>query len=65
MVMNIGQRVTRLEKTVEWISEVLDGFIENANHNAIVSNKNIERIQEGFETVFKELDELRAVPDKR
>lgn len=49
MVMNIGQRVTRLEETVEWISEVLDGFIENANHNAIVSNKNIERIQEGFD----------------
>jgi hypothetical protein len=64
MVMNIGQRVTRLEETVEWISEVLDGFIENANHNAIVSNKNIERIQEGFETVFKELDELKAVADK-
>ena len=64
MVMNIDQRVTRLEETVEWISEVLDGFIENANHNAIVSNKNIERIQEGFETVFKELDELKAVADK-
>ncbi len=64
MVMNIGQRVTRLEETVEWISEVLDGFIENANHNAIVSNKNIERIQEGFETVFKELDELKVVADK-
>lgn len=64
MVMNICQRVTRLEETVERISEVLDGFIENANHNAIVSNKNIERIQEGFETVFKELDELKAVADK-
>lgn len=61
MVMNIGQRVTRLEETVKWISEVLDGFIENANHNAIVSNKNIERIQEGFEIVFKELDELKTV----
>ncbi len=65
MAMNICQRVTRLEETVERISEVLDGFIENANHNATVSNKKIERIQEGFETVFKELDELKAVDDKR
>ena len=65
MVMNIGQRVTRLEETVERISEVPDGFIENANYNAIVSNKNIERIQEGFEIVFKELDELKTVSDKR
>lgn len=62
--MNIFQRVTRLEETVEWISEVLDGLNENANHNVIVSNKNIERIQEGFETVFKEIDELKAVSDK-
>ena len=61
MAMNIGQRVTRLEETVERISEVLGGFIENANHNAIVSNKNIERIQEGFEIVLKELDELKTV----
>ena len=65
MEMNICQRVTRLEETVERISEALDGFIENANHNAIVSNKNIDRIQEGFEIVFKELDELKAVHDKR
>ncbi len=64
MAMNICQRVIRLEETVERISEALDGFIENANHNAIVSNKNIERIQEGFEIVFKELDELKTVPDK-
>ncbi|CAG5379112.1 Uncharacterised protein [Streptococcus pneumoniae] len=64
MAMNICQRVARLEETVERISEALDGFIENANHNAIVSNKNIERIQEGFEIVFKELDELKTVPDK-
>lgn len=62
--MNIFQRVTRLEETVERISEAWDGFIENANHNVIVSNKNIERIQEGFETVFKEIDELKAVSDK-
>ena len=65
MAMNICQRVTRLEETVERISEALGGFIENANHNAIVSNKNIERIQEGFEIVFKELDELKTVSDKR
>ena len=64
MAMNICQRVIRLEETVERISEALDGFIENANHNAIVSNKNIERIQESIEIVFKELDELKAVPDK-
>lgn len=63
--MNIFQRVTRLEETVEWISEALDGLNENVNHNAIVSNKNIERIQEGFELVFKEIDELKAVPDNR
>ena len=64
MAMNIGQRVTRLEETVERISEVLGGLIENASCNAIVNNKNIELIQESFETVFKELDELKAVPDK-
>ena len=65
MAMNIGQRVTRLEETVERISEVLGGLIENTNHNAIVNNKNIELIQESFETVFKEIDELKAVSDKR
>lgn len=64
MAMNICQRVTRLEEIVEWISEALDSFIENASHNTIVINENIERIQEGFEIVFKELDELKAVPDK-
>lgn len=64
MAMNICQRVTRLEETVERISEVLGGLIENASCNAIVNNENIERIQEGFEIVFKELDELKAVPDK-
>lgn len=64
MVMNIGQRVTRLEETVERISEVLDGLIENASCNAIANNKNIELIQESFETVFKEIDELKAVSDK-
>ena len=65
MAMNIGQRVTRLEETVERISEVLGGFIENANRNVVANNKNIERIQEGFELVFKEIDELKAVPDNR
>ena len=61
MVMNIGQRVTRLEETVERISEALDAFVENANHNAMLSNKNIERIQEGFKILFEELDELKAI----
>lgn len=65
MAMNIGQRVTRLEETVERISEVLGGFIENANRNVVANNKNIERIKEGFELVFKEIDELKAVPDNR
>lgn len=57
--------MTRLEETVERISEVLGGLIENASCNAIVNNKNIELIQEGFEIVFKELDELKTVSDKR
>ena len=65
MAMNICKRVARLEENIERISEVLGGFIENTNHNAKVSNKNIERIQEGFEIVFKEIDELKAVHDKR
>lgn len=65
MAMNICKRVARLEENIERISEVLGGFIENTNHNAKVSNKNIERIQEGFEIVFKEIDELKAVSDKR
>lgn len=63
--MNFFQRVNRLEETVERISESLDGFIENANRNVVANNKNIERIQEGFELVFKEIDELKAVSDKR
>ncbi len=64
MAMNICKRVTRLEETVERISEVLDGFIENANRNVVANNKNIERIQEGFEVVFKEIDELKTLPGK-
>lgn len=64
MAMNICKRVTRLEETVERISEVLDGFIENANRNVVANNKHIERIQEGFEIVFKEIDELKTLPGK-
>lgn len=63
MVMNIGQRVTRLEETVERISEVLDGFIENANYNSSVNNINVIKIAEKFEQVFEELDELKAISD--
>lgn len=65
MVMNIGQRVTRLEETVERISEIPDGFIENANYNSSVNNMNVIKISEKFEQVFEELDELKAVSDKR
>lgn len=61
--MNIGQRVTRLEETVERISEVLDGFIENANYNSSVNNINVIKIAEKFEQVFEELDELKAISD--
>ncbi len=64
MAMNICQRVDRLEETVERISEVLDEFIENANYNSSVNNVNVIKIAEKFEQVFKELDELKAVPDK-
>lgn len=64
MAMNICQRVTRLEENIERISEVLDGFIENANYNSSVNNVNVIKIAEKFEQVFKELDELKAVPDK-
>lgn len=64
MAMNICQRVARLEETVERISEVLDGFIENANYNSAVNNVNVIKIAEKFEQVFEELDELKAVPDK-
>lgn len=62
--MNICQRVTRLEEAVERISEVLDGFIENANYNSSVNNINVIKIAEKFEQVFEELDELKAVADK-
>lgn len=64
MAMNICQRVARLEETVERISEVLDGFIENANYNSSVNNVNVIKIAEKFEQVFEELDELKAVHDK-
>lgn len=65
MAMNICQRVTRLEETIERISEVLDGFIENANYNSSVNNVNVIKIAEKFEQVFEELDELKGTPDKR
>lgn len=65
MAMNICQRVARLEETVERISEVLDGFIENANYNSSVNNVNVFKIAEKFGQVFEELDELKAVSDKR
>ena len=65
MAMNICQRVARLEETVERISEVLDGFIENANYNSSVNNVNVIKIAEKFGQVFEELDELKAVSDKR
>lgn len=64
MAMNICQRVARLEETVERISEVLDGFIENANYNSAVNNVNVIKIAEKFGQVFEELDELKAVADK-
>ncbi len=65
MAMNICQRVTRLEETVERISEILGEFIENANYNSSVNNMNVIKIAEKFEQVFEELDELRVVPDKQ
>jgi hypothetical protein len=65
MAMNICQRVARLEENIERISEVLDGFIENANYNSSVNNVNVIKIAEKFEQVFEELDELKAVSDKR
>lgn len=64
MVMNIGQRVARLEENIERISEVLGGFIENANYNSSVNNVNVFKIAEKFGQVFEELDELKAVADK-
>lgn len=64
MVMNICQRVSRLEENIERISEVLDGFIENANYNSSVNNVNVIKIAEKFEQVFGELDELKAVSAK-
>lgn len=64
MAMNICQRGTRLEENIERISEVLDGFIENANYNSSVNNVNVIKIAEKFEQVFEELDELKAVSTK-
>ena len=64
MAMNICQRVTRLEETVERISEILGEFIENANYNSSVNNMNVIKIAEKFEQVFEELDDLKAVHDK-
>lgn len=64
MAMNICQRVTRLEENIERISEVLDGFIENANYNSSVNNVNVIKIAEKFEQIFEEINELKAVADK-
>ena len=65
MALDICQRVTGLEENIERISEVLDGFIENANYNSSVNNVNMIKIAEKFEQVFEELNELKAVSDKR
>lgn len=61
MAMNICQRVTRLEETVERISEILGEFIENANYNSSVNNMNVIKIAEKFEQVFEELGELEGI----
>ena len=55
MAMNICQRVARLEENIERISEVLDGFIENANYNSSVNNVNVIKIAESLSRSLKNL----------
>lgn len=64
-IIDLDEKITELENCIGRFSEVLDEIVKNAIYNSTVNNKNIELIQESFETVFKEIDELKAVPDKR
>lgn len=55
MAMNICQRVTRLEENIERISEVLDGFIENANYNSCKLYKLVYKVYKAYKTGLKPL----------
>ena len=63
-IIDLDEKITELENRIGRFSEVLYEIVKNGIYNSTVNNKNIELIQESFETVFKEIDELKTERDK-
>lgn len=63
-IIDLDEKITELENRIGRFSEVLYEIVKNEIYNSTVNNKNIELIQESFETVFKEIDELKTERDK-
>ena len=63
-IIDLDKKITELENRIGRFSEVLYEIVKNEIYNSTVNNKNIELIQESFETVFKEIDELKTERDK-
>lgn len=63
-IIDLDEKITELENRIGRFSEVLYEIVKNEIYNSTVNNKNIELIQERFETVFKEIDELKTERDK-
>ena len=60
-IIDLDEKITELENRIGRFSEVLYEIVKNEIYNSTVNNKNIELIQESFETVFKEIDELKEI----
>ena len=63
-IIDLDEKITELENRIGRFSEVLYEIVKNEIYNSTVNNKNIELIQESFETIFKEIDELKTERDK-
>lgn len=63
-IIDLDEKITKLENRIGRFSEVLYEIVKNEIYNSTVNNKKIELIQESFETVFKEIDELKTERDK-
>ena len=63
-IIDLDEKITELENCIGRFSEVLYEIVKNEIYNSTVNNKNIELIQKSFETVFKEIDELKTERDK-
>ena len=63
-IIDLDEKIKELENRIGRFSEVLYEIVKNEIYNSTVNNKNIELIQESFETVLKEIDELKTGRDK-